>query len=182
MSLLNLPEKLLADNFVWLENKPKLIIITGESGVGKTTACQLLIHRARQQGCPAGGLVSPPVYRSGKKVAIDLTNISTGETRRLASKRELPAFGWEFDPAAIAWGNQVLDELPVCPLLILDELGPLEFQKGAGFTAGLRLLDEQRHRTACVVIRTVCLPVAVKRWPWAQVVRDLDNASVEEQP
>jgi nucleoside-triphosphatase THEP1 len=182
VNYLHLPEIILAGNYLQFGNQPRLIIITGESGAGKTTACQFLIHRARQQCCQTAGLVSPPVYRSGKKVAIDLTDISTGETRRLAWKRELPALGWEFDPAAIFWGNQVLDELPVSPLLILDELGPLEFQKGAGFTAGLRLLDEQRHRTACVVIRTVCLPVAVERWPWAQVVRALDNASVGEQP
>lgn len=187
MSLLNLPEKLLADNFFWLENKPKLIIITGESGVGKTTACQFIIHQAHQQGLLVAGLVSPPVYQLGRKVAIDLTNISTGETCRLAKRREgdnpgskagLPAMGWDFDPVVINWGNQILDALPVCPLLILDELGPLEFKKEAGFTSALRLLDEQRHRTACVVVRTACLPMALERWPWAQVVNDLAKISL----
>ena len=186
MSFINLPEKLLADHYFHLVNQPKLIIITGESGVGKTTACQHLIRHAQQQGCLVAGLVSPPVYRSGRKVAIDLTNIFNGETRRFATTRErirsedktsLSTMDWDFDPTVIAWGNQILDSLPSSPLLILDELGPLEFTKGTGFTSGLQLLDEQLHQTACVVIRSACLSIALERWPWAQVVDDLPKRS-----
>jgi nucleoside-triphosphatase THEP1 len=176
------PELYLAEDLLQYCQHPQLFIITGESGAGKTSACRLLIQQARLRGCPAVGLISPPVYQSGIKVAIDLTEIASGETRRLACKRERdPAgrstLGWKFDPATVNWGNQVLDGLPVSPLLIVDEIGPLEFQKQAGFHAALRLLDEQRHLSAYIVIRTACLANALERWPWAQIIRDFGHVS-----
>ena len=180
MRELNTPDTILAEYSLQSCQQPQLLIISGESGAGKTTACQLLIRQAREQGCLPAGWVSPPVYLAGEKIGIDLTDIASGETRRLAWKRErdhaedgaeLTTRGWQFDPAVVAWGNRILDELPTGPLLILDELGPLEFQKQAGFSSGLRLLDERQHRAACVVIRTACLTTALDRWPWARVFR-----------
>lgn len=185
MNFLHASGAALADDIFRVVDRPQLYILTGESGAGKTSACQRLIRQARRRACPAAGLFSPPVYQAGEKTAIDLTAVTTGETRRLAQKRPRPTaqdgmryagLGWDFDPQVIAWGNQVLDELPAAPLLILDELGPLEFRQGAGFTAGLRLLDERRHWTACVVIRPACLPEATARWPWGMVIHDLEKA------
>lgn len=188
MNTFKVPESILGNYFLSFGNRPQLYLITGESGDGKTTACQHLIRYARLGGYQVAGLISPAVMQSGRKTAIDLTDISSGETRRLAWKKERAGsedhkdfsdLGWEFDPAVLSWGNQILDGLPTCQILILDEIGPLEFKKQSGFTAGLRLLDEKRYQIAFVVVRLACLQTALERWPWAQVIRDLNIFSYE---
>ncbi len=190
MDYLDTSGTILADYSLDFQYQPQLFIVTGESGAGKTTACQALIHKAGQQGWPVAGLISRPIYQSEKKVAIDLGDIASGEMRRLAWKRtrdlveeglELTTGRWTFDPAVVTWGNQILEALPAVPLVILDELGPLEFEKQSGLIAGLRLLDERRHAVACVVVRPACLSVAVERWPWAQVIDNLQKHCAAEQ-
>ena len=194
------PAFLLASFLLPGEAEAKLIFITGPSGCGKTRYCLELAHRARENGIPLAGVVSPPIYESGKKKllstygsrnfvdradyrtnddqitqvkwGIDLEDLASGERRRLAVRREAPQEGlatadWQFDEAVLVWGNE---RLASCrsggPLLILDELGPLEFERGLGFQAGLQLLDEGRFHLAVAVVRPALLPLARQRWPW----------------
>jgi nucleoside-triphosphatase len=161
---------------------PRLVLVTGDSGSGKTTWCLELIDLARRNGIRVYGVVSPPVLDDGHKVAIDLMDVSTGERRRLAVARpdakqasanqlDISTLHWTFDPFVLAWGDQILDHLDAGELLVLDELGPLELLENKGLTAGLRCIDDQHFMTACVVIRPALLPTSLERWPQAQVVR-----------
>jgi nucleoside-triphosphatase THEP1 len=161
---------------------PRLVLVTGDSGSGKTTWCLELIDLARRNGIQVYGVVSPPVLHAGHKDGIDLMDVSTGERRRLAVVRPdakqdtanqlgISTLHWTFDPFVLAWGNQILDPLDAGELLVLDELGPLELLENKGLTAGLRCIDDRRFRSACVVIRPALLPTALERWPQAQVVR-----------
>jgi hypothetical protein len=52
----------------------------------------------------------------------------------------------------------------------MDELGPLEFEKGIGLIAGLELIDGKMFHQAIVVIRPKLLQPAQYRWPEAEVV------------
>jgi hypothetical protein len=72
-----------------------------------------------------------------------------------------------------------LAEIEECELLVLDELGPLELHKNKGLTAGVQLIDAQRYRTACVVVRPTLLSVALERWPCGQILR-VTNGSAPE--
>jgi nucleoside-triphosphatase THEP1 len=167
---------------------PTLRLVTGESGAGKTSWCLELVRQARLLGLSPVGLISPAVFQEGAKVAIDLIEIATGERQRLATKTEnrtspptngLTTLAWEFDPAVLAWGNGVLERLSPATLLILDELGPLEILDGRGLTAGLRLVDQRRYQTACVVIRPRLLPAALERWPWGEALEVSVNEALD---
>jgi hypothetical protein len=70
----------------------------------------------------------------------------------------------------MAWGNDVLGAATPCDLLIVDELGPLEFERNRGWTDGLAAVDSGDYRHALVVVRPQLLPAARARWPHAQVV------------
>jgi len=74
------------------------------------------------------------------------------------------------DEAVVAWGDAHLARLTPPELLILDELGPLEFIAGRGLQAAFPLLDGRGYRWGVVVIRPDLLAAAQTRWPWAQVV------------
>jgi hypothetical protein len=60
-------------------------------------------------------------------------------------------------------------------ILILDELGPLEFSSNQGLTVGFELIERRLYRLACMTIRPSLLPVALERWPWAHEIH-LDRA------
>lgn len=164
------------------ETAPMLVLVTGDSRTGKTTWCMELIDQARAAGIKPVGLVSPAVVEQGVKTGIDVVNIASGEHRRLAVKRDhscsgldmqpgLPMLNWLLDPEALAWGNQTLEGLPQTgELLILDELGPLEFLTKAGLTEGLRRIESRKYRLVCAVIRPALLDAAMSRWPWGQVI------------
>jgi nucleoside-triphosphatase len=182
------PTSLLSGLLADRERDADLVLVTGESGSGKTTWCLELIDQARQGGIGVSGVVSPLVFDAGHKVGIDLMDVSTGERRRLAmfqqDARQKPAndpgistLNWTFDPAIFTWGNQILNRLGASQLLVLDELGPLELLENKGLTAGLKCIDDRRHQTACVVIRPALLPTAVERWPWSKILRVEDRST-----
>jgi len=156
-----------------------LYLITGSRGSGKTTWCTDLAKRASENDLSQGGFLSPAIFEGGKKIGIDLLDIRTGQQRPLARWRSKNAASilmgdWCFDPVCFEWGNQILKALTSNDLIIIDEIGPLEFETGNGFVEGLRLVDEKRYQKAFVVIRPELLEVAKARWPEAEVV-DIDS-------
>jgi iron complex transport system ATP-binding protein len=171
---LNWPDSPLAQAFADGAGR-HLFLVTGLSGVGKTTWCGDLVELARARGLRTAGLWSPVVFENGRKIGIDMVDVHSNERRRLANLRGREAAAvstiqWAFDPEVIAWGNQALDNLPENDLLVIDELGPLEFMREEGLLAGLRVLDAGAYRVAVVVIRPSLLPEAQARWPQAQVI------------
>jgi nucleoside-triphosphatase THEP1 len=161
---------------------PELLILTGSKGAGKTAWCLELIAEAYQRRFRVSGLISPAVIHGGQKVGIDLLDAHSGKRRRLAVFREegsqknstekgLATMDWIFDPSVAAWGNQILEGLGASELLVVDELGPLEFLEGKGLAAGLKCIDDRRYQIACVVIRPRLLANAMERWPWGKILK-----------
>lgn len=167
------PDSLLA-SFSPGNESGRLILVSGESGAGKTHWCQALHEGATRLGLPVKGLISPPILVGGQKTGIDLVDLSSGEHRQLANVRGDEHFNlytgkWSFDISTLAWGNQILAGCAPCRLLILDELGPLELEAGQGLKAGLPLLDGRHYELACVVVRPSLLENALARWLWGEI-------------
>ncbi len=153
-----------------------LIIVTGDRGAGKTTFCTRLIELARSDGRSIGGVASPAVVVDGEKIGIDLIDLHTSERRRLADRFNAANRGpntqrWSFHAEAMAWGDNVLYAATPCDMLIVDELGTLEFDRGEGWQAGLHAIDAGDYRLGVVVIRPELLVIAQQRWPHAQVLK-----------
>lgn len=156
--------------------KPQVVVITGEIESGKTSLCRELDRLARLDGIKSAGLISPAVFEAGSKTAIDVQDLTSGERRRLADLRERISTGletrrWSFHPDAVAWGNQILQRACPCDLLIIDELGPLEFNRAEGWISALEIVDQGQFQTALLVIRPDLVGAASRRW---QVTRILD--------
>jgi nucleoside-triphosphatase THEP1 len=153
----------------------KLTLITGPSGSGKSAWCARYIDQARTDGLEVGGVLSRPVFAGERKVGIDLLDLQTGEGRRLANLRTPESKGlmtkrWQFDSHTLTWANMVLCNLSACDIVIIDELGPLEFSRDEGLLEGMRIVDDQRFPEMYIVIRPELLSRALKRWPWAEVL------------
>lgn len=152
----------------------EIVILTGDLQSGKTSLCQELAQKAKEEGVQLAGLLSPGVFQEGKKNGIDVINLDNWERQHLAKLREKDQTGletqrWSFYPEIVQWGNQALINAVPCDLLIMDELGPLEFTRGEGWIAGLAAVDSGSYLSALVVIRPSLLKMAGQRWKISRV-------------
>lgn len=155
--------------------KGKIVLLSGEFENGKTTLCLKLLETAKKGGYSAKGVICPPVYKNGKKIGIDILNVESYEQRHLAVLRGSATDGiyttrWQFNQEAMKWGSEILMKAVPCDLLFVDELGPLEFERGEGWQSGLRAIDSRAFRQAVTVIRPRLIDTALQRWPDAEVV------------
>ncbi len=172
---LQIPDSPLSKVFERSHDTPQLILVTGLSGAGKTTWCSRLAKLAAEQGLEISGILSPGIFKGNQKIGIGVRDLYTGEERQLAKLRdtedaELSTPRWTFDPEVLDWANTQLECSPRTDLLIIDELGPLEFLRNEGLTSGLVRIDGCDYQVACVVIRSSLLQKALQRWPSALVV------------
>jgi nucleoside-triphosphatase THEP1 len=154
--------------------------VVGEQGSGKTSFCRALIvavHTVRPV-IRIAGVVSPGLFEKGVKVAIEAEAVASGEHRLLARLRlpgeavgEVATPRWLFDPEALAWGDEVLARAVPCDLLVVDEMGPLEFEMGQGWQAGMAAVDSGSFEVALVTMRPGLVAEALGRWPGAELVR-----------
>lgn len=156
-----------------------IFLLSGGIQSGKTSLCLEVLEAARQAGLRLGGVVSPGLFRGGEKWAIDLLDASSGERLRLAERlgkgeAELATQRWAFRPEAVARGSQILKEAVPCDLLVIDELGPLEFQRGEGWLEGFEAVESGKYQAALLVIRPSLLPQALSRWEGARTI-NLDD-------
>jgi len=167
--------KFLHEIFQNRKENPRLILVTGFSGSGKTTWCTQIVKEAEALGFTVEGILSPGVFEGKRKIGIEVLDLSTGVRKQLARLREgdrgeISTPRWVFDPEVLEWANQTLQNSVYGDLLIIDELGPLEFLRNKGLLAGLERLDRGEFQVACVVVRSSLLPKALQRWPEAHVV------------
>ncbi len=161
----------------------RLHLVCGERGSGKTQVCAALAQLLSLYGEDLAGLISPGVFMEGRKTAIQAYDLRSQERRRLAIMRSAQDVAddtkeaavswtsrdWTFDEGVLAWGNAILGVAVPCGVLIVDELGPLEFDEGRGWMNGLDTLDSRNYRMAVATIRPGLLERAAQRWPGAQV-------------
>lgn len=161
----------------------EIVLLTGEIQSGKTNLCLDLYHRAQEAGIKVGGVLSPAVFEGGEKKAIDVMDLKSGNTKRLAelktqTQTDLETKRWSFFPEAVGWGNKMLLEAAPCDLLLVDELGPLEFQRGEGWVNGFSVIESGDYSTALIVIRPSLIDEAAQRWNVSRVI-DLSADGVE---
>jgi nucleoside-triphosphatase THEP1 len=122
---------------------PRAALLTGERGVGKTALCCEL----SQNGSLFTGLISPALFDGeGRKVGFSALCLSSGEQWELG-RSDAPLVGpvygkHSFSAAGIARAIQCLREALARggSVVIVDEIGPLEMARGAGFSPILPLL------------------------------------------
>jgi nucleoside-triphosphatase len=153
----------------------KIWLVSGVSGSGKTTFCTAMAQRALALGRDVAGLLSPSLFVDGRRTEIWAEALRSGQRRRLAglerkSAQDL-AFGvWFFDVGTLEWGNAVLRKSTACDLLVIDELGPLEFNLGQGWVSAFEVLAAGQFRRALVVVRPELLACAQAMWQQAEVI------------
>lgn len=154
----------------------RLILLSGEFDAGKTTLLLMLQDELKSSGLKVTGVISPPILKDGEKVGIGLQDLASATTRQLAVLRAragdsaISTKRWSFLPEGMADANRFLADATPCDVLIIDELGPLEFEGQAGWTNGLAAIDSRQYALAICVVRPSLIEIARSRWPQAQVI------------
>ena len=143
----------------------RIVILTGERGVGKSTVCWKTVELARANHYICGGVLTLGRSDGGR----DVLDVRSGHVRRLT----LEAGGhggvvqgrYRFDPGTLAWGSDILTCAPPCHLLVVDELGPLEIERGEGWWQAFDVLREGGFALALVVVRPELSVQAQRKLP-----------------
>ena len=140
-----------------------VILLSGDRGSGKTTACGRLAEELVARGFRAAGVLCPSIRDdSGVPLEINVKNIADGTVRLFAARGcDLGGPFWPpggggfgFSAAAIAWALGVVRAgmNEGADLVVIDEIGPLELTAGQGFLPAidyLRSLRDARHASPC---------------------------------
>ena len=165
-----------------------ILIISGTRASGKTTFCTSIAQILRSNGWDVAGLLSLPVIKQGEEIAKDAFDIRSGVRRYLGSVKlhgqataEVQTGRWTFDTKTIEWCNTIFQSSIPCDFLVIDEIGPLEFDQRLGFLEALPALDSGEFIHGIVVIRPHLLAAALQRWPDAEVFKITDTDHARKQ-
>lgn len=154
------------------------LIVSGELNSGKTSLCRLIAAELKDRNWDTAGILTLGIFVEAEKVAFDIHDIRTGDSLRLAevTERGTSMNGpstkhWTFSDDALAWANKVLSQSTPCQVLIVDELGPLEFEQDTGLLSGIEAIETGDYTIALIVIRQHMLDHALELWPEARVER-----------
>jgi len=160
-----------------MKGEGKIFLVSGEVESGKSRFCRQAAAALKERGWGTAGLLSLAVFEGKRKVAIDALDLRNEVRRRLAelTEPESPREGiqtnrWRFSPGTIIWCNQVLEAAVPCDLLVVDELGPLEFERNEGLLSGFDAVDSRLYRVSLTVVRPSLLENAIERWPAAETL------------
>jgi len=162
--------------------KKKLVVFYGVREIGKTTFLMKVVPQLIQQDYHVSGVLSPAVFTNGEKTGINVQDVSTGEERILAIRRndenlqdETP--GYEFNESNLLWGNEILRDAVPTDVLIVDELGPLEIKFQKGWQFGVKAVESGDYDLCIVVLREELHTFIRGYWPitdWVAYHPDLE--------
>lgn len=135
----------------------RLVILTGGRAVGKSTVCRRTVALAHERGYTCRGIIT--LTDLGARNVVD---VGSGRCRRLTSASDdgqaVVQGRFRFDPQTLSWGARILSRESPCDLLVIDELGPLEVERGEGWVTAFDRLRSRVYQLALVVVRPELLP------------------------
>jgi nucleoside-triphosphatase THEP1 len=145
--------------------EPRIVLLTGNRQIGKSTACISLVHMLRETKLKVAGLIT---QRTGPD-DLTLHELHSGGiyplTLPLDSDNGFLVGHFRFSPEALARGNQALDTCFPTQVFILDEVGPMELIYGQGWIRAITLLRRRHYRIAFIVVRPELLVPAMRQLP-----------------
>lgn len=141
----------------------RLAVLSGETGIGKSTVCRKLAETARRQGMTCGGVISTKA--GGLNIVFE--DLKTGKREPLAGeagKYTGPQFGkYSFSFPGLQSGLASIRQGVSEDILFVDELGHLEV-RGEGLAEAFEILSGGEANRCVVVIRGKLLDVLLPRF------------------
>jgi nucleoside-triphosphatase THEP1 len=123
---------------------------------------------ARERGVPIRGYLSPSVWSEKKQIGYNLLTLPDGQAfpflRERGSAEAQRVGPYALLPEALALAQRIIRQGSAAPLLIVDEVGPLELE-GRGVWPALADVFSRPPQKLLLVIRSVLVDSFCSRVP-----------------
>ncbi|PKP11710.1 MAG: hypothetical protein CVU09_02420 [Bacteroidetes bacterium HGW-Bacteroidetes-4] len=149
--------------------KPTIIIITGDVHQGKTTFSQKLVDLSLDAGIAVSGFLTIRTRENTEQTAYQLFFVKSKQTVPFigtkARKGWFPFRRFFFNPEAFKAGHEFIESAIVKnkSLVIIDELGPMELMN-QGWSAGVEKLCQNPSILQVWVVRKKLVPLIRMKW------------------
>jgi nucleoside-triphosphatase THEP1 len=154
----------------------RTLVVTGETGSGKTTLVRGAVDALQRRGVRVCGILAPGLVEHGRRTGFDIVDLATGVTAVLAREHDGesgPHARWSrfaFSADGLDLGQRALgpasDDAAV---VVVDEVGPFELS-GGGWATALDRLAQSCAGTLVLVARASVADAVRARWGSADTV------------
>lgn len=147
----------------------RAVIITGETGSGKTTLVTKVVAALRARGVLLGGFVAPGSWRNGRRWGFELVDLGSGRRELLAAREGPPEWptdgGFRVNPVGLQVGRAAFRAArdSGATVVVVDEVGPWELA-GRGWAAELDALVAEPPPLLLLVVRRASMAEVLERW------------------
>lgn len=148
---------------------PKVYIICGDVGEGKTTFIKKMIDVFRKNGIPAGGIFSEREMSGTETTGYNIVDIDTSDTEiflRTGEQGDTNKIGkYTINPSGLKKGIEILTSPTITEkkIVIIDEIGMLELNNG-GWSQCLDSLVRHPGISLIITVREKFVSRIVQRW------------------
>jgi nucleoside-triphosphatase len=114
-----------------MDLRKRVLLLTGNPGVGKTTVLAKAVSALKENGFSVGGMISREVREGGTRVGFEILDLNSGRCGWLAhvNQQAGPQVGRYRvnmkDLNAIG-AKAIADAVEKCDVIAIDEIGPME--------------------------------------------------------
>jgi nucleoside-triphosphatase THEP1 len=152
-----------------LKKKNNVIVVTGDTGDGKSSLLAELSMLFKNHNIQTGGIISPAVFENETKSGYDLINIATSERQRLSQTQKREGMvnvgrfyffneGIEFGKAALTVRN-----IQKSQIVFIDEIGAWELQ-GQGWAESLNELILRCDMPVILAVNIKLVDQVIESW------------------
>ena len=148
---------------------PKICLLTGEKGSGKTTFLLELHRILKSKAIRVGGILAMGAWKNNQRHSFTLHNLSGNGSMLFCTRDEEP--GWirkrhfYINPMALEFGRNALNPINLegCQVAFIDEIGPFELS-GEGWAESFsRLIGNRKHHLV-VSVRSSMVEDVMHHW------------------
>ena len=152
-----------------LKKKNNVILVTGDTGDGKSTLLAELAILFKSRNIQTGGIISPAVFENGVKSGYELINVATSQKKRLSQTQKEDGLvnvgrfyffndGISFGKAALTVANNQNSQI-----VFIDEIGAWELQ-GQGWAESLNELILRCDMPVILAVNTKLVDQVIESW------------------
>lgn len=114
----------------------RLIFVTGQPGIGKTSVLLRSVNGLKNRGYEIGGMISRDVREGGVRVGFEIMDFSTGQRGWLAHINQptgpkISKYRVNLTDLDAIGVSSILDAVRNADVIIVDEIGPMELFSSA---------------------------------------------------
>jgi len=166
--------------------KPRVVIITGEIHLGKTTFAQKIVADLLEQNIRIAGFLSIGINENGIRTGFNLVDIGSSRQIELCSdkknEKRLKFGRYYFNSDAISLGNEILNanNLSDKQLIVIDEVGNLELN-GQCWSNAIENITRSNTVPQLWIVRKSLLQKISRRWNIGNAyIFDITESSIQE--